>query len=78
MVSSTDDDNIHDLGSISPNLGKLSIDDDNDFLGLGGTSPSRGRPPQAYIMNVSWPIEAIPIASTKILSIFFLFLSLLP
>jgi hypothetical protein len=35
MVSSTDDDNIHDLGSISPNLGKLSIDDDNDFLGLG-------------------------------------------
>jgi hypothetical protein len=38
MVSSPDDANISNLGSISPNLGKLSADDANDSLGLGGTS----------------------------------------
>jgi hypothetical protein len=32
MVSSLDDANIPNLGSISPNLGKLSVD---DSLGLG-------------------------------------------
>jgi hypothetical protein len=32
-----------------------------------------GRPPQAYIMKVSWPIEGHPIASTKKLSILFCF-----
>jgi hypothetical protein len=40
MVSSPDDANIPDLGSISQNLGKLSADDVNDFLGLGGNSPT--------------------------------------
>jgi hypothetical protein len=40
MVSSPDDANISDLGSILPNLGKLSIDDADDSLGLGGTSPT--------------------------------------
>jgi ribosomal protein S2 len=34
-VSSSNDANISDLGSISPNLGKLSADDANGFLGLG-------------------------------------------
>jgi hypothetical protein len=37
MVSFPDDVDISNLGSISPNLGKLSADDANDFLGLGGT-----------------------------------------
>jgi hypothetical protein len=36
MVSSPDDANISDLGSISSNLGKVSTDDVNDCLGLGG------------------------------------------
>jgi hypothetical protein len=36
MVSSPDDANILDLGSISPNLGKLSVGDADDSLGLGG------------------------------------------
>jgi hypothetical protein len=40
MVSSPDDANIPDLGSVSTNLGELSTDDANDFLGLGGTSPT--------------------------------------
>jgi hypothetical protein len=40
MVPSPDDANIPNLGSISPNLGELSADDANDFLGLGGTSPT--------------------------------------
>jgi hypothetical protein len=35
MVSSLDDANISDLGSISPNLGKLSTDDADDSLVLG-------------------------------------------
>jgi hypothetical protein len=39
MVLSPDDANIPDLGSVSINLGKLSADDANDFLGLWGTSP---------------------------------------
>jgi hypothetical protein len=37
------------------------------------TTPSWGRPPQAYIMKVSWLIEAIIVASTKNLSILFYF-----
>jgi hypothetical protein len=40
MVSSLDDANIPDLGSVSTNLGELSTDDANDFLGLGVTSPT--------------------------------------
>jgi hypothetical protein len=40
MVSFPDDANIPDLGSLSTNLGKLSTNDANDFLGLGGTSPT--------------------------------------
>jgi hypothetical protein len=36
MVFSPDDANLPDLGSILPNLGKLSADDGNDSLGLGG------------------------------------------
>jgi hypothetical protein len=40
MVSSPDDANISDLRSISSNLGKLSTDDADDSLGLGGTSPT--------------------------------------
>jgi hypothetical protein len=36
VVSSPDDANISDLGSISPNLGKLSANDVDDSLGLGG------------------------------------------
>jgi hypothetical protein len=35
MVSSPDEANISDLGSISPSLGKLSTDDVDDSLGLG-------------------------------------------
>jgi hypothetical protein len=35
MVSSPDDANIPNLGFVSTNLGKLSADDANDFLGLG-------------------------------------------
>jgi hypothetical protein len=35
VVSSSDDADILHLGSISPNLGKLSTDDANDSLGLG-------------------------------------------
>jgi hypothetical protein len=37
MVSSSDDANTPDLGSISPNLGKLSSDNANGFLGLGAS-----------------------------------------
>jgi hypothetical protein len=40
MVSSPDDANISDLGSMSANLGKLSIDDADDSLGMGDTSPT--------------------------------------
>jgi hypothetical protein len=36
-------------------------------------TPSRGRPPQTYIMKVSWPIELLPISSTKNLSLLFCF-----
>jgi hypothetical protein len=36
MVSSPDDANIPDVGSISPNLGELSAGDADDSLGLGG------------------------------------------
>jgi hypothetical protein len=39
MVSSNDDANISDLGSISPNLGKVSTDDADDSLGLGAPRP---------------------------------------
>jgi hypothetical protein len=35
MVFSLDDANISDLGSISPNLGKLFTDDVDDSLRLG-------------------------------------------
>jgi hypothetical protein len=35
MVSSLVDADISDLGSISPNLGKLSANDADDSLGLG-------------------------------------------
>jgi hypothetical protein len=35
MMSSPDDANVSNLGSISPNLGKLSTDDADDSLGLG-------------------------------------------
>jgi hypothetical protein len=35
--------NISNLGSVSTNLGKLSVDDANDFLGLRGTSPTSFR-----------------------------------
>jgi hypothetical protein len=35
MVSSLVDADISDLGSISPNLGKLSANDVDDSLGLG-------------------------------------------
>jgi hypothetical protein len=35
MVSSSDDANTPDLESISPDLGKLSVNDANGFLGLG-------------------------------------------
>jgi hypothetical protein len=40
MVSSPDDANISDLGSILPNLGKLSTDDVDDSLGLGAPCQS--------------------------------------
>jgi hypothetical protein len=40
MVSSPDDASISDLGSISPNLGKLSTNDVDDSLGVGSTSPT--------------------------------------
>jgi hypothetical protein len=40
MVSFPNDVNISDLGSILPNLGKLSTNDVDDSLGLGGTSPT--------------------------------------
>jgi hypothetical protein len=41
MVFSPDDAKLPNLGSISTNLGKLSTDDVNGFLGLGGgTSPT--------------------------------------
>jgi hypothetical protein len=40
MVSSPDDANIPDMGSVSPNLGELSAGDADDSLGLGGTSPT--------------------------------------
>jgi hypothetical protein len=36
MVSSPGDAKLPDLGSISINLGKLSTDDANGFLGRGG------------------------------------------
>jgi hypothetical protein len=35
MVSSPNDANISGLGSILPNLGKLSADDADDSFGLG-------------------------------------------
>jgi hypothetical protein len=38
---------------------------------MGNTTSSWGRPPQPYIMKVSWPIEGLPIATTKNLSILF-------
>jgi hypothetical protein len=38
---------------------------------MGNTTPSWGRPPQAYIMKVLWLIEGLQIASTKNLSILF-------
>jgi hypothetical protein len=40
MVFSPDDAKLPDLGPISTNLGKLSTDDANGFLGLGGTPPT--------------------------------------
>jgi hypothetical protein len=40
---------------------------------MGNMTPTRGRPPQAYIIKVSWPIEGIPIAPTKNLSILLCF-----
>jgi hypothetical protein len=40
MVSSPDDANISDLGSTSPNLGKLSTNDTDDSLGLGAPHQS--------------------------------------
>jgi hypothetical protein len=40
MLSSPSDANIPDFGSVSTGLGKLSADDANDCLGLGGTSPT--------------------------------------
>jgi hypothetical protein len=40
---------------------------------VGNLTPSRGRPPQEYIMKVPWLIEGIPITSTKNLSILFCF-----
>jgi hypothetical protein len=43
---------------------------------MSNMTPTHGRPPQTYIMKVSWPIQGIPIASTKILLIhlcFYLF-----
>jgi hypothetical protein len=43
---------------------------------VSNMTPTKGRPPQADIMKVSWPTEGIPVASTKNLSIHFL--SLLP
>jgi hypothetical protein len=39
VVSSSDDVGIYDLGSISPNLGKLSANDADVSLGLGGGAP---------------------------------------
>jgi hypothetical protein len=41
---------------------------------MGNTTPTQGRPPQDYIMKISWPIEAIPIASTKIYQYFYVFI----
>jgi hypothetical protein len=38
MVSSPNDANVPNLGSVSTGLGELSTDDANDCLGLGGTS----------------------------------------
>jgi hypothetical protein len=40
---------------------------------MGNTTPTRRRPPQAYTMKVSWPIEAVPIAHTKNLSVLLYF-----
>jgi hypothetical protein len=40
MVSSPDDANIPDLGSVSSNLGELSAGDANESLELWGTSPT--------------------------------------
>jgi hypothetical protein len=39
MVSFLDAIDIPNLGSVSTNLGKLSVDVANGCLGLGGTSP---------------------------------------
>jgi hypothetical protein len=40
MVFFIDDAKLPNLRSILTNLGKLSTDDANGFLGLGGTSPA--------------------------------------
>jgi hypothetical protein len=40
MVSSPSNADIPNLGSISPDQGKLSADDANDSLGQGGTLPT--------------------------------------
>jgi hypothetical protein len=40
MVLFPDDASIPDLGSVPTNLGKLSVDDANDFLGLGAPHQS--------------------------------------
>jgi hypothetical protein len=40
MVSSPEDANTPNLGSVLTNLGELSTVDANGFLGLGGTSPT--------------------------------------
>jgi hypothetical protein len=43
---------------------------------MGNMTPTWGRSPQASILKVSWPIEAIPIASTKIYQYFYVFILL--
>jgi hypothetical protein len=45
---------------------------------MENTTPSRVRLPQAYIIKVSWPIEAITVASTKIYQYFYVFISFYP
>jgi hypothetical protein len=62
-------------GQTAREFGKVWIESDFIPYFVENTTPSRGKPPQAYIMKLSRSIEALPIASTKILSLPFIFIS---
>jgi hypothetical protein len=60
VVSPSDDADIPGLGSILPNLSKLSTNDANDSLGLGGVDISYAAPQAHGIVNVAFHREYSP------------------